>query len=210
MSCGSTACNSTNNLEAASPSFPDLRWLWKIPLAWLARTALGWERRYQHRQLLRLDNRLLGDIGYRKHERFKIGRCQAGHERDRSEGDNHEHAHSHTYRSPLHDRGLGPGPRSNRRDERGQGSAGHRLQGTSRSAATRHLVRRFLAARPLRRSYQISARYEGHAPLAPRHGADRLGHVRYVLLRGRRAMGREQARGLSCRDLVFGTAKDPA
>jgi len=46
MSCGSTACNSTNNLEAASPSFPDLRWLWKIPLAWLARTALGWERRY--------------------------------------------------------------------------------------------------------------------------------------------------------------------
>ena len=41
MSCGSTACNSANNLEAASPSFPDLRWLWKIPLAWLARTALG-------------------------------------------------------------------------------------------------------------------------------------------------------------------------
>src|SRR5258707_4117767 len=65
MSCGSTACNSTNNLEAASPSFPDLRWLWKIPLAWLARTALGWERRYRRRQLLKLDNRLLGDIGYR-------------------------------------------------------------------------------------------------------------------------------------------------
>src|SRR3977135_3428137 len=65
MSCGSTACNSTNNLEAASPSFPDLRWLWKIPLAWLARTALGWERRYQRRQLLKLDDRLLGDIGYR-------------------------------------------------------------------------------------------------------------------------------------------------
>ena len=65
MSCGSTACNSTNNLEPASPSFPDLRWLWKIPLAWLARTALGWERRYQRRQLLKLDDRLLGDIGYR-------------------------------------------------------------------------------------------------------------------------------------------------
>ncbi len=64
MSCGSIACNSTNNLEAASPSFPDLRWLWKIPLAWLARTALGWERRYQRRQLLKLDG-LLGDIGYR-------------------------------------------------------------------------------------------------------------------------------------------------
>src|SRR3977135_1827993 len=65
MSCGSTACNSTNNLEAASPSFPDLRWLWKVPLAWGARAARGWERRYQRRQLLKLDDWLLGDIGYR-------------------------------------------------------------------------------------------------------------------------------------------------
>jgi uncharacterized protein YjiS (DUF1127 family) len=36
---------------------------WKIPLAWLAGIALGWERRYQYRQLLELDERLLADIG---------------------------------------------------------------------------------------------------------------------------------------------------
>ena len=63
MSCGSTTCNSTNNLEAAPPSIPDQRWSWKIPLAWLAGIALGWERRYDSRQLLQLDNRLLADIG---------------------------------------------------------------------------------------------------------------------------------------------------
>jgi uncharacterized protein YjiS (DUF1127 family) len=63
MSCGSTTCNSTNTLGAASPSFPDLRWSWKILLAWLAGIALGWERRSQYRQLLELDDRLLSDIG---------------------------------------------------------------------------------------------------------------------------------------------------
>jgi uncharacterized protein YjiS (DUF1127 family) len=63
MSCGSTTCNSTNTLGAASPSFPDLRWSWKIPLAWLAGIALGWQRRSQHKQLLELDDRLLADIG---------------------------------------------------------------------------------------------------------------------------------------------------
>jgi uncharacterized protein YjiS (DUF1127 family) len=64
MSCGST---STNTLDAASPSVPDRRWSWKIPLAWLAGIALGWGRRYQRRQLLdeldELDDRLLADIG---------------------------------------------------------------------------------------------------------------------------------------------------
>ena len=63
MSCGSTICNSPNNLEAASPLFPDQRLSWKIPLAWLAGIALGGERRYQYRQLLELDDRLLADIG---------------------------------------------------------------------------------------------------------------------------------------------------
>ena len=63
MSCGSTICNSTKTLDAASPSLPDLRWSWKIPLAWLAGIALGWERRYQRRQLLELDDHLLADIG---------------------------------------------------------------------------------------------------------------------------------------------------
>jgi len=63
MSCGSNICNSTNTLDAASPSFSDLRWSWKIPLAWLAGIALAWERRCQYRQLLELDDRLLADIG---------------------------------------------------------------------------------------------------------------------------------------------------
>jgi len=64
MSCGSTTCNSTNTLGAASPIFPDLGWSWKILLAWPAGIALGWERRYQRRQLLeKLDDHLLADIG---------------------------------------------------------------------------------------------------------------------------------------------------
>jgi hypothetical protein len=49
MSCGSTISNSTNNLKTASHSFPDLKWLWNIPLTWLAGIALGWERRHQGR-----------------------------------------------------------------------------------------------------------------------------------------------------------------
>jgi uncharacterized protein YjiS (DUF1127 family) len=63
MSCGSTICNSTNTLDAASPSLPDLGWFWKIPLAWLAEIALRRERRHQYRQLLELDDRMLDDIG---------------------------------------------------------------------------------------------------------------------------------------------------
>jgi uncharacterized protein YjiS (DUF1127 family) len=64
MSCGSTTLNSTNNLKVASPLFPSPRRFWKIPLAWLARIALGWERRYQRRQLVeQLDDHLLADIG---------------------------------------------------------------------------------------------------------------------------------------------------
>ena len=61
MSCGSTTCNSATAFEATSSSFPNLGWSWKIPLAWLA--GLRWERQYQHRQLLELDDRLLADIG---------------------------------------------------------------------------------------------------------------------------------------------------
>jgi uncharacterized protein YjiS (DUF1127 family) len=62
MSCGSTTCNSTNILDAASPSFPALRWSWKTPLAWLAGTA-GLVRHRRHKQLLELDDRLLDDMG---------------------------------------------------------------------------------------------------------------------------------------------------
>jgi uncharacterized protein YjiS (DUF1127 family) len=63
MSCGSTIFNSTNNLEAASASFPDLRWSWYNPLVWLTRVALAWERRREYRELLQLDDHLLADIG---------------------------------------------------------------------------------------------------------------------------------------------------
>ena len=63
MPCGRATSNSTNTLDAASPSFPDLGWSWKIPLAWLAGIARGWERWYQCRQLLELDDHLLADIG---------------------------------------------------------------------------------------------------------------------------------------------------
>jgi uncharacterized protein YjiS (DUF1127 family) len=63
MSCGSTTCNSTNTLGAASTAFPDTRWSWKTPLAWLAGIALWLEGRHQCRQLLDLDDRLLADIG---------------------------------------------------------------------------------------------------------------------------------------------------
>jgi uncharacterized protein YjiS (DUF1127 family) len=63
MSCGSTTCNPANHLEAASTSFPDLRWSWHRPLAWLTDIVMGWERRRQCSELLRLDDRLLADIG---------------------------------------------------------------------------------------------------------------------------------------------------
>ena len=63
MSCGSTICNSTTTLGATSPVFPDRTWSWKIPIAWLAGIALGWERRSRYRELLELDDRLLADIG---------------------------------------------------------------------------------------------------------------------------------------------------
>ncbi|WP_363318242.1 DUF1127 domain-containing protein [Bradyrhizobium sp.] len=63
MSCGSTTCSSTNTLDATPLSFPDLGWSWKSPLACLARMAVWWEQRYQYRQLLELDDRLLADIG---------------------------------------------------------------------------------------------------------------------------------------------------
>jgi uncharacterized protein YjiS (DUF1127 family) len=63
MSCGSTTCNSATTLDATSPSFPDLGWSRKIPLAWLAGIALWLERRHEYRQLLELDDRLLADMG---------------------------------------------------------------------------------------------------------------------------------------------------
>jgi len=63
MSCGSPASNSTNTLDAVSPTFPGLRWSWKIPLAWLDGIASRWERRRQYGQLLELDDHLLADIG---------------------------------------------------------------------------------------------------------------------------------------------------
>jgi uncharacterized protein YjiS (DUF1127 family) len=63
MSCGGTTCSSAITLDATSPSFPDLRWSWKIPLAWLTGMTLWLDRRYEYRQLLELDDHLLADIG---------------------------------------------------------------------------------------------------------------------------------------------------
>jgi uncharacterized protein YjiS (DUF1127 family) len=63
MSCGSTTCKSTNTLDAASPTFPDIKCYWKIPLAWLVGIVLWWDRRRQYRELLELDDHLLADIG---------------------------------------------------------------------------------------------------------------------------------------------------
>ncbi len=62
-SCGNATCPSTNYIETVPLSFPDLGWSRQILLARLARIALGWERRHQHRELLELDDRLLADIG---------------------------------------------------------------------------------------------------------------------------------------------------
>ena len=66
MPCGSTINHSPNILDEVSAAFPTLRWSWKIPLAWLAGTALWLERRHEYRQLLELDGRLLADIGVSK------------------------------------------------------------------------------------------------------------------------------------------------
>jgi uncharacterized protein YjiS (DUF1127 family) len=63
MPCGSTTYIPTNHIETASPSRRDLGWSWQIPLSWLAKIALGLERRHQRRELLQLDDRLLADIG---------------------------------------------------------------------------------------------------------------------------------------------------
>jgi uncharacterized protein YjiS (DUF1127 family) len=61
MPCGSTTGNSGTPLDATSP--PNLEWSWKISLAWLTAIALSLDRRYEHRQLLELDDHLLADIG---------------------------------------------------------------------------------------------------------------------------------------------------
>jgi uncharacterized protein YjiS (DUF1127 family) len=61
MSCGSTT--STNTQRAASLVFPGLGRSCKTLLAWLAKIALWWVWRPEHRQLHELDDWLLADIG---------------------------------------------------------------------------------------------------------------------------------------------------
>jgi len=63
MSCSSIACGSTDTSKSALPAFPDLRWLWKFPLAWLVGIASGLKRRSQYNEFLELDDRLLADVG---------------------------------------------------------------------------------------------------------------------------------------------------
>lgn len=79
----------------------------------------------------------------------------------------------------------------------------HHLQGSSRSAATRNAFRRPVPARFVRRPHQIPAGNESYASLASRHSSYRPGHVRHLLFRCRRTMGREQTQGLSRRHVVF-------
>ncbi|MGB8609160.1 DUF1127 domain-containing protein [Bradyrhizobium sp.] len=74
MSSGSTIRNPTNNLEAASASFPDLRWFWHSPLAWLIGVVLAWERRHQYRELLEFNDHLLADIGLSREDVEEVRR----------------------------------------------------------------------------------------------------------------------------------------
>jgi uncharacterized protein YjiS (DUF1127 family) len=62
MTCGSTHCIPNDFPEPARPWLPGL-WSWRILPGGLDRTALGWERQHQRKQLLELDDRLLADIG---------------------------------------------------------------------------------------------------------------------------------------------------
>jgi len=140
----------------------------EIPLAWLSRTALGRERRYQRRQLLKLDDWLLGDIGYRLNmSDSKSGGAKPATSVIEAKETTMNMRTVTLIAALCTTAAWAPARAQTVETSVVKLSAGHRLQGTSRSAATRHLVRRFLAARPLRRSHQISARHEGHAPLAP-------------------------------------------
>ena len=76
MSCGSSTCNSTTTFNAPSLSFPNLGWSWKIPLACLTGIALWLDRRYEHRQLLELDDHLLADIGLSRTAVEEVRRSQ--------------------------------------------------------------------------------------------------------------------------------------
>ncbi|MCK1382990.1 DUF1127 domain-containing protein [Bradyrhizobium sp. 21] len=58
MSCNSAIGLADRSGAAFGPS-PNLKWLWKIPLAILN----GLERRRQYNELLELDDRMLADIG---------------------------------------------------------------------------------------------------------------------------------------------------
>jgi uncharacterized protein YjiS (DUF1127 family) len=76
MPCGSTTCNSSKTLDAASLYFPDLGWFGKHPLAWLADIMLEWDRRSQYGQLLELDDWLLADMGLERTAVEKVRRSR--------------------------------------------------------------------------------------------------------------------------------------
>jgi uncharacterized protein YjiS (DUF1127 family) len=63
MSCGSAIGNSTNTLDSAPASFPNLGWSWNIPFAWLSGIAPRWQRRCRYSELHELNDWLLADIG---------------------------------------------------------------------------------------------------------------------------------------------------
>ena len=68
MSCGNATCASINQPKPISALLPGLKWprqtlSWRLALEWLIQIARRCERRSASRELLRLDGRLLADIG---------------------------------------------------------------------------------------------------------------------------------------------------
>ena len=63
MSCGSTACTSSNYIQMSSPLVSGRAWSWRFAFGWLDRMALVLKKRHQRRELVRLDDRMLADIG---------------------------------------------------------------------------------------------------------------------------------------------------
>ena len=68
MPCGGTDCTSTHYIKTIPSSFPELGWLWRIPLSWLYGMAAWSERRSRYRELRELDDPLLADIGLSRHQ----------------------------------------------------------------------------------------------------------------------------------------------
>jgi hypothetical protein len=77
MSCSSTTCTlASYDLPASKPLF-GLEWLRPSLLAWLTGLSGVCDQRYQRRQLLELDDRLLADIGVSRDRAIEEA-CKSG------------------------------------------------------------------------------------------------------------------------------------